>query len=149
GAPVEEKVDLRFSAAGDRRDFLKAGDTVDSFFERSGDGHEHLVNRHDSVIDADDDARKIRVGENRDGNAKGKISAYQRERYDQEQQWPRQPVEPRHIRFVRITRERRFRPKLHGSLLLALLAGFRFRGLVVLLVFARLVSRFFLLRTRS
>src|SRR5207237_8847494 len=47
------------------------------------------------------------------------------------------------------TRERRFRPKLPGSLLLALLAGFRFRGLVVLLVFARLVSRFFLLRTRS
>ena len=149
-APVEEKIDLRVPAAGDRRDFLEAGDAVDGFLERPGDRHQHLVNRHHAVVYANNDAREIRVGKNRHGNTEGEIRANQRECHCQEQNRARQLLEPRCGWLPSIApRIRHFRPKLHGHLLLALLGGFRVSSLMVFFFCALLISGFFFFRGGS
>ena len=68
-APVEEKIDLGGTAAGDGLNFLQTWDAVDGFLERARDDHEHLVDGHHAVVDADNHAGKIGVGKNghRDG----------------------------------------------------------------------------------
>ena len=64
--PVKEQVDFGGAAAGDGIHMVEARHDVDGFFERLGDRHQHLVDGRDAVVDADDDAREIGVGENRD-----------------------------------------------------------------------------------
>src|SRR5437016_3964515 len=44
------------------------------------DGDHHLVNRHDPVINGNEDARKIGGGKNRDWNRERKIAAQKRQR---------------------------------------------------------------------
>src|SRR5215469_17948437 len=110
-APVKEQIDLGIASAGDRSDFLKARYAVYGFFERPRDGHEHLVNRHDAVVNANDDARKIRVGKNGDRDAESKISANKRKRDDQEKNGSREAMEPRHGLFLGFALwTQRFRP---------------------------------------
>src|SRR5580700_9495061 len=77
--PVEIEIDFGRSAAGDGLHFLQAGYAVHSFFERAGNGDEHLVDRHDAVIDANHDARKIGGGENGDRNRESQVCADQRQ----------------------------------------------------------------------
>ncbi len=81
--PVKEKIDFGGTTAGDGLDFLQAGDAVDGFLERTRDDHEHLVDRHNAVVDADDDAREVGVREDRDRNGEGKIRAHEHEGDDQ------------------------------------------------------------------
>jgi hypothetical protein len=50
---------------------LEAWDAIHSFFDGTCDGDQHLVDGHHAVVHADDDARKIRVREDGDGNRKG------------------------------------------------------------------------------
>ena len=45
----------------------EAGDAVDGVFDGLGDGDLHLLDGHDAVVDADDDAREIGLGEDGDG----------------------------------------------------------------------------------
>ena len=64
--PVEEEADLGRAAAGGGAHGHQAGNAVDRVFDRLGDGDLHLLDRHDAVVHADDDARKIGLGKDRD-----------------------------------------------------------------------------------
>src|SRR5439155_6999412 len=83
--PVEKKIDLRGTAAGDGLNFLQTGNAVDGFFDGARDDHQHLVDGHHTVVDANDDARKIRIGKDRNGNGEGEVSADQHQSNNQEQ----------------------------------------------------------------
>src|SRR5262249_18361594 len=82
--PVEEQVDLSRAAAGNRAHRDQPRDAVDGFFDGTRDGDNHLVNRHDAVVDADDDAGKINLREHRDWNFECQIAAHDGESNDQE-----------------------------------------------------------------
>ena len=84
GFPVEVQIDLGGATAGHRSNFLEARNAVDSFLDWTRDGDEHLVDGHDAVVDPDDDAREIGVGENGHWDRKGKIAAHQRQADNQE-----------------------------------------------------------------
>jgi len=62
-SPIEEEIDLRRSAARNRAYRLEARHLVDCLLQWASDYHFHLLDRHDAVIDADDDSRKIRLRE--------------------------------------------------------------------------------------
>jgi len=81
-APVEEEIDLGRAAAGNRLNFLQTRHAVDGFFEMTRDSDEHLVDGHDSVINADDDAGKIGIRENGNRNRESEISADQSQSND-------------------------------------------------------------------
>ena len=57
---------------------------VDGFLERLGHGDQHLVDGEDAVIDADHDARKIGIRENRDGNSQSQVDSHRDQRQDDE-----------------------------------------------------------------
>ena len=78
--PVEEEADLSGAAAGGAADGDEAGNAVDGVFDGLGDGDLHLLDRHDAVVDADDDAGKVGVGKDGDGNLKRGVDACERER---------------------------------------------------------------------
>src|SRR4029077_4475027 len=50
GVPVKEEIDFGGTAAGYGRDLLKARNAVYRFFDRTGDGDQHLVDGHDAVV---------------------------------------------------------------------------------------------------
>src|SRR6516164_4054257 len=88
GLPVEEEIDFSRTAARNGDDFLQAGNTVYSFFERAGNRDQHLIDRHDTVVDSDEDAWKVGVRKNGDRDAEGEISTNERKADGQEQNWP-------------------------------------------------------------
>ena len=53
----------------------EAGDAVDGVFDGLGDGDLHLLDGHDAVIDADDDAGKIGLRKDGDGDLKRGVDA--------------------------------------------------------------------------
>ena len=63
--PIEEHADLGGTAPGRRADLGDATDVLHRLFDRARDGGHHLVGRHDPIIDEDDDAREIRLREDR------------------------------------------------------------------------------------
>ena len=80
--PVEEKIDLRRAAAGDGLNFLQAGNTVDGFFDGTRDDYQHLVDGHHTVVNANDDARKVGVWENRNRNGEREVPANEHQNDD-------------------------------------------------------------------
>ena len=60
------------------RTVTQAGDAVDGVFDGLGDGDLHLLDGHDAVVDADDDAGEIGVGKDRDGDLKRSVDAGER-----------------------------------------------------------------------
>src|SRR6266853_3949482 len=75
--PVEKKIDFSGATAGDGKNALQAGNIVNRFFNRSGNGNQHLVDGHDAVVHANHNAREIGAGKNRNGDAKRQIAADQ------------------------------------------------------------------------
>ena len=70
--PVEEEADLGGAAAGGGAHGDEAGDAVDGVFDGLGDGDLHLLDGHDAVVDADDDAREIGLREDRRSEPEGR-----------------------------------------------------------------------------
>jgi len=106
-----------------------------------------VVDGHHSVVNADDDARKIRVREDCNWNGEGKIRADEHEADDQKQNGTREPLEPGRIALAGRTHyARRIRRKVHAGLILIL--GIGFRGIPGLIRFGGCVSRLFFRRGR-
>ena len=82
--PREEQIDLGRPAAGDRPHALESLHAVDRFLDRTRDGHLHLIDRRDAVVDADDDAREVDFGKHRDRNRRRQIDADGDQREDDE-----------------------------------------------------------------
>ena len=57
---------------------------LSGLFDGPGDGDQHLVDGHDAVIHADDDAREIGLGEDRDGDGERQVDADRHQRQDDE-----------------------------------------------------------------
>ena len=83
--PVEEEADLGRAATGGAAYRLQAGNAVDRVLDRLGDGHLHLLDRHDTVIDADDDAGEIGVRKDGDRKLGRGIDSTQRKRRAEEE----------------------------------------------------------------
>ena len=56
---------------------LQSLHAVDGFFQRAGNRHHHLVDRHHAVVNADDHAREIRGREHRHGNGECQVAAHE------------------------------------------------------------------------
>src|SRR6266852_3377679 len=126
GIPIEEKIDFGGAAAGDGLNLQQTRHTVDGFFDRAGDHHEHLVNGHDAVVHADDNAWKIGVWKNGDGNLKCQKSAHQGQADDQKQNRARQALKPGYVRFGGgLGGAKGIGSWLHPRLLLVLFRGLR------------------------
>ena len=82
--PGEEQIDFRGSAAGDRPDVLEPLHAVHRLLDRPRDGHLHLIDRRDAVVDADDDAREVDFGEDGDRNRRREVDADGDQREDDE-----------------------------------------------------------------
>ena len=82
--PGEEKIHLRGASAGDGPKMIQAGDAIDRFFDGAGDRDQHLVDRKDAVIHADNDPRKVGIGKNSDRDGQGEKHAYGNHREDHE-----------------------------------------------------------------
>ncbi len=67
GVPVEEEADLCGAAAGGGAHGGEAGNAVDGVFNGLGDGDLHLLDGHDAVVDADDDAGEVCFRKDGDG----------------------------------------------------------------------------------
>ena len=64
---------------------IETGNRIDDFLQGPRDRDLHLVNRHDAVIDADDDSREVRGRKDGDGDIKSQIDAEQRQGRNDEQ----------------------------------------------------------------
>src|SRR5262249_16195970 len=95
GVPVKEEIDFGGAAAGDGAHGPQTGNAVYSFFDRLGDGDEHLVDGRDAVVDADHNAREIGAWENGNGNRKGQVGASGGKSNREEENGTREPLEPR------------------------------------------------------
>src|SRR5262249_34537979 len=93
-APVEEQVDLGGPAARHRADRPEAGHASDRLFDRPRDRHLHLLDRHDAVVDADDDPRKIRRRKHGDRQRQRLVDADHGENADEEDHRCRMAREP-------------------------------------------------------
>ena len=60
--PVEEETDFSGAAAGVRTHGEQAGDRIDGILDWLCDGYLHLFDGHNTVVDADDDAREVCFG---------------------------------------------------------------------------------------
>ncbi len=118
--PIEEEADLSGAAAGGAADGDEAGDAVDRVLDGLGDGDLHLLDGHDAVIDADDDAGKVGIGKDRDGNLKRGVDAREGERDEKEEDGPGMAGKPEErtggavVRVVR-TEGRRWRSLVVAS----------------------------------
>jgi hypothetical protein len=65
----------------------------------TSDHDQHLVDRHDAVVHADDHAREIGVWEDRNGDAESEVAANQREADDQEEYGTRDSLKPKGAQF--------------------------------------------------
>ena len=74
-APIEEEGDFGGAAGGGGAYGDEPGDAVDGVLDGFGDGDLHLLDGHDAVIDADDDAGKVGLRKDRDGNLKRGVDA--------------------------------------------------------------------------
>ncbi len=74
-APVEEEGDFGGAAGGGGAHQDEAGNAVDGVLDGFGDGDLHLLDGHDAVIDADDDAGKVGLREDGDGDLKRGVDA--------------------------------------------------------------------------
>src|ERR1017187_4944338 len=83
--PVEEETDLRCSAAGGGTYGFEPRDGVYRVLNRLGDDYLHLLDRHDTVVNADDYTGKIRLGKDGDGDCSGEEYSGQREHHDKEE----------------------------------------------------------------
>src|SRR5207245_7900914 len=84
--PVKEKIDFCRPATGCRPYFLEAGHAVHRFFDGTCHCDHHLVNRHYTVVDGKNNARKIGGGENCNRDVECKKSAQRRQCEDQKDQ---------------------------------------------------------------
>ena len=110
--PGEKQIDFCRAAAGDGADVLQTWHAIHPFLQGAGDGHHHLIDGHDAVIDGDQNAGEIGGGKHRDRNRKGDKGADQREGGNQKNHRPRMTGEP--VRRL---------PAIGGHLLFFLLAG--------------------------
>ncbi len=83
--PVEEEADLGRSATGCGAHGHQAGNRVDGIFDGPGDHDFHLLDGHDTVVDADDDARKVGFREDGDGHLERQVNAGQGEDSSEEE----------------------------------------------------------------
>ena len=84
-APVEEEAYLRRASAGGGAYGDQAGNGVYGVLDGLGDGHLHLLDRHDTVVDADDDAGKVGLRKDGDRNLLRRVDPGQRE-HDKEEE---------------------------------------------------------------
>ena len=94
GVPVEHEIDFSRSTAGDGADGNQPGHCVDRIFNGLGDGDLHLFDRHDAVVDADDDAGKVSGREDRNGDLKRNVDACHHEHGGEEEDGARGPGKP-------------------------------------------------------
>ena len=71
--PIEKQADLRGTTAGSAANRSQARNGVHCIFNRLGDRHLHLFDRHDAIVDADHHTRKICVGKDRDRQPQRRI----------------------------------------------------------------------------
>ena len=95
--PVEEEADFGGAAAGGGADGDEAGDAVDGVFDGAGDGDFHLLDGHDAVVDADDDAGEVGLRKDGDGDAEGEVNAGDGEDGGEEENAARPAREPEGI----------------------------------------------------
>src|SRR5262249_21199359 len=77
-----------------RTNVFQTRNAVDALLERPGDGHFHLLDRHDAVIDANDDSREIRRRKDCNRNAQRFINANNRQDEDQKNDRLRETRKP-------------------------------------------------------
>src|SRR6185312_12349185 len=92
--PGKEQIDFRRSAAGDGAHRDQTGHGVHRFLDGPRDGDLHLLDGRDSVIDADDDARKVRLWKDGDGNLEREVNAGNGECDGKEDDRPRGAGQP-------------------------------------------------------
>ena len=78
--PIEVQIDFGGAATGDGLNRLQPFHAVDGLLQRARDGHHHLVDRHDTVINPDDHTREICGGKHGHGDGERQVAAYQRQR---------------------------------------------------------------------
>src|SRR5450631_246818 len=101
--PVEEETDLGLPPAGGGTYGKKSRHGVHRVFNGLGNGDLHLLERHDAVVNADDDAWKIRLWKNRDGHLESKVDARQGEHCGEKEDGARGPGQPEtRMGFVRV-----------------------------------------------
>ena len=81
----KKRLTLSRAAAGGGADGDEAGDAVDGVFDGFGDGDLHLLDGHDAVIDADDDAGEVGLREDGDRDLKRRVDAGEGEREQEEE----------------------------------------------------------------
>jgi len=81
--PVKVQVDFGGAATGNGLNRLQPFHAVDGLLQRARDGHHHLVDRHNAVINTDDYTRKIRGGKHCHGDGERHVAAYERQREDE------------------------------------------------------------------
>ncbi len=94
GRPVKKQADFGGAAAGGGTHGDEPGYRVHRGLNGFGDGDFHLLDRHDAVIDADDDAREIGFGEDGDRHLQRGPGAGNRKRDDKEEDRSRGPRQP-------------------------------------------------------
>ena len=82
--PIQEEIDVGSAALRRRANALDARYAVHRFFDGPCDRDEHLRGRHDAVINDDDDARKIGLRKDGDGQLKSGVDASRTEQRDED-----------------------------------------------------------------
>ena len=100
GVPVEEQIHFGGTTARYGSNLLQARHAIYRLFDGPRDGNEHLVDGHDAVVHADDDARKIGVRKYGDRDRKSEVASHKRHADGQEQHWLREPIEPKCVRTI-------------------------------------------------
>ena len=77
------------------RTVTRPGTAVDRVFDGLGDGDLHLLDRHDAVVDADDDAGEIGLREDGDRNTPGGVDPDQGEDDEEEEDGSAKAQEPK------------------------------------------------------
>ena len=70
GLPVKVQIDLGRTAARYGCHFLETRNAVHGFFDGTSDGDQHLVDGHYAVVHTDDNAGKVRIRKNGNGDRK-------------------------------------------------------------------------------
>ena len=83
--PVEEETDFGRASGGGAADGEESGDAVDGVLDGLGDGDLHLLDGHDTVVDADDDAGEVGLREDGDGYLEGTVDTGEGEDDEEEE----------------------------------------------------------------
>jgi hypothetical protein len=113
-APIEGQIHLGRAAAGNGADIFKTRHAIDSVFERTGDGHFHLVDGHDTVIHANDNPWKVSRWKHSDRDRKRFVDSHHRQHTNEKNNRFRMAGEPvallllcsRHCRIFGLSHEK-------------------------------------------